>query len=311
MTSITPPSQSSQYLTQSLGLPTQQSGVRWVEEALILGPDGVVCTKEHQPILETAWRYDGPTDTLLPPAQVIPPAQCAQWGTTGVIGGFFSDCYFHWMFDLLPKAHLLAQDKATPEKLFVGGKPLSFKKDTLQQLGIEEVLWGSEHASVRARAVAIAHPGHPPGLVSPWVISWLRESFLDACVRPPFRRLYLTRAGASQRQILNEDELLTSLLPLGFQKLDLATLPVKEQARLFAEAEIVVAPHGAGLTNLAFCQPGTQVVELFPDTYQNPCYERLSQMLHLDYQAHRFPCQSRHYHFNATILNLGLPSANF
>ncbi len=53
-------------------------------------------------------------------------------------------------------------------------------------------------------------------------------------------------------------------------------MSVKEQVKLFAEAELVVAAHGAALTNLVFCSPGTRIVELFPPDYVNVCFWALS-----------------------------------
>jgi capsular polysaccharide biosynthesis protein len=46
--------------------------------------------------------------------------------------------------------------------------------------------------------------------------------------------------------------------------------------RAFAEAEYIVGPHGAGLTNLAFAPPGAAVVELFAGDYVNECFWALA-----------------------------------
>ncbi len=45
--------------------------------------------------------------------------------------------------------------------------------------------------------------------------------------------------------------------------------PLLEQLRTFAGAKVVVGPHGAGLSNLMGCQPGTTVVEFMDILYQN------------------------------------------
>ena len=37
-----------------------------------------------------------------------------------------------------------------------------------------------------------------------------------------------------------------------------------DQIRAFGEADVIVAPHGAALANLAFCSPGAALLELFP-----------------------------------------------
>ena len=45
----------------------------------------------------------------------------------------------------------------------------------------------------------------------------------------------------------------------------------------------MVAPHGAGLTNLTFCQPGTQVIEIFSPGYITPLYWFLSNICGLEH----------------------------
>jgi hypothetical protein len=60
-------------------------------------------------------------------------------------------------------------------------------------------------------------------------------------------------------------------------------LSVAQQAALLAEAEVVLAIHGSGLTNIVFCQPGTKVVELFSPYYVYPCYWLLSNLMQLEY----------------------------
>ena len=52
--------------------------------------------------------------------------------------------------------------------------------------------------------------------------------------------------------------------------------------RMFAEAVMVVAPHGAGLANLVFCQPKTVVVEVVCD---NLCFLVLAHNLGHHYHA--------------------------
>jgi capsular polysaccharide biosynthesis protein len=66
---------------------------------------------------------------------------------------------------------------------------------------------------------------------------------------------------------------------MGFTTLHLEHMHVSEQAKAFNSAEIIVAPHGAGLANLVFCQPGTVVVELFAAAYVNPVFWRLADVV--------------------------------
>ena len=49
--------------------------------------------------------------------------------------------------------------------------------------------------------------------------------------------------------------------------LDSGTLTVQEQIDVFHGAEVIIAPHGAALTNITFCTPGARVLEMFAGTY--------------------------------------------
>jgi hypothetical protein len=96
--------------------------------------------------------------------------------------------------------------------------------------------------------------------------------------RRPGHRILISRAGAANRRILNEADLLQALSPLGFERYRLETLSIEEQIALFQDAECVVAPHGAGLANLVFA-PETAVVELFGSRFVVPHYYLLTKAL--------------------------------
>ncbi len=82
---------------------------------------------------------------------------------------------------------------------------------------------------------------------------------------------------------MNEDEILNLLKSYGFTVIVLESMSVLEQAALFSQAKIIISPHGSGLTNLVFCQPGTKVIELFTPNYVYHCYWWISNLIGLDY----------------------------
>jgi len=98
----------------------------------------------------------------------------------------------------------------------------------------------------------------------------------------PGNRILISRAGAVNRRISNENQLLRALTPLGFQRYRLEALSIEDQVALFQDAECVVAPHGAGLANLIFA-PDTAVVELFGSRFVVPHYYLLTKALGLSY----------------------------
>ncbi|MEX2400246.1 MAG: glycosyltransferase family 61 protein [Rhodothermales bacterium] len=91
--------------------------------------------------------------------------------------------------------------------------------------------------------------------------------------RPPSRRhrIFISREGSSKRQMLNQEDLLSALSRLGFQKFILEDLSAPEQIELFHDAEVVVGTHGAGLTNVLFSKR-LKVLEIFPRDFIEPHY---------------------------------------
>lgn len=94
------------------------------------------------------------------------------------------------------------------------------------------------------------------------------------------RRLLVKRLG-NARAISNFDEVEASLHPLGFETVWLEGCSIEEQILMFQSAEFVVACHGAGLTNLLYCEPGTKVIEFMPTVEMRPFFWLISQKLGL------------------------------
>ncbi len=63
-----------------------------------------------------------------------------------------------------------------------------------------------------------------------------------------------------------------------FEKIVLSPRPVPEQITLFAGADVIAGPHGAGLANLVFAAHGVRFAEFFPPGQLQPVYSRLAQV---------------------------------
>lgn len=103
----------------------------------------------------------------------------------------------------------------------------------------------------------------------------IRSRFVPQRKSRQNRRLFISRLDASYRRVENRRDLLDALHPLGFEEITLSDKSVRTQAELLYDAEVVVASHGAGLTNLLFAQKAS-VVELFPTPVLTPHYYLLS-----------------------------------
>jgi capsular polysaccharide biosynthesis protein len=207
-------------------------------------------------------------------------------GRLGVATATNQDFYYHWIFDELPRLHLAVGEGV--DRVYLQRK-FPFQAATLGVLGVdgsaivntEDEPWVSaDELVVPCHQIMTGH--HHPR----WVIDWLRDRFLPLAEssdrKGRRRRLFISRSSARNRRLVNEDEIWALLEPRGFEYILAEKLDFAEQVTMFANAEAVVAPHGAGLTNLVFCAPGTRVIELFPSRTVD-CYYRLSVELDLEY----------------------------
>lgn len=201
--------------------------------------------------------------------------------------------YYHWMFDVLPRFDLLRKSKLKIDKYIVNNNgPVQYQYDTLKAIGLTGDKIIQTYKGIHLRAKRLAVPSMvvpaPPSSRAPsrWACDYLRMQFLDkqrARRRKGYERIYISRADAGHRRVLNEDMVMQVLERYGFKKVVLKTMSVADQVQLFYNADVVVAPHGAGLTNLVFCRPGTKVVEIYSPKHMNPCYWYLSNHVNLDY----------------------------
>jgi hypothetical protein len=111
-----------------------------------------------------------------------------------------------------------------------------------------------------------------------WLVEFLRNEFTEK-LEQRFRRLYIPRY--TTRKISNEKDLIAILEKFGFEVFE----PSQHMnaPSYFSEAEIVIGAHGAALANLAFCQPGTKVLELMPSDHVFPHWYTLSAAADLEY----------------------------
>jgi len=101
----------------------------------------------------------------------------------------------------------------------------------------------------------------------------------------PEQLLFVSRGNTRLRRLVNEAELMAALLDFDFEFFLPKSNDHGSQIEAFRSARVVVAVHGAALTNLLFCQPGALVIELFPSNHVKSTYCWLAMRLGLRYRA--------------------------
>jgi Glycosyltransferase 61 len=212
-------------------------------------------------------------------------------GRVAVLATEAAGLYYHWLFQLLPRFELLRRGGIKLRDIdyyYVNSQRSRFQRDTLMSLGIEpsKIIDGNEVPYLKARELVV--PSVPLGAscFRPWMIDFLRDSFLPKNWRemgPTGRRLYISRGLAGYRRVLNETEVIRFLSERGFEVAAMETMSVPEQAAVMAACDVVVGPHGGGMSNLVFCMPGTKVIEIYSPELVATYFWKLSNQLGLDY----------------------------
>ncbi len=208
----------------------------------------------------------------------------SKWkGITGVLASRGTDCYYHWMFDVLPRLELL---EGRPVDRYLAPSRLPFQRDTLGAMGIAEKCIPTHEFGCREFETLFVPslPSHS-GMPNFRVCNYLRRKLLHS-PGGRTRKLYISRGDVSKRQVLDEPCLIEELKRAGFSICQLGGMSHAAQVELFSSASIVVAPHGAALSNLVFCNPGVPVVELVHPRYPHWCYWYICGSVGLNYHYH-------------------------
>jgi capsular polysaccharide biosynthesis protein len=111
----------------------------------------------------------------------------------------------------------------------------------------------------------------------------VRDAFRDPEAPAPHRCVYISRAEATYRRLVNEDEVWALLQKAGFERVRMEALSFEQQVQLMRETAVLVAPHGAGLANMLFLDPSACVVEIAVKEYPSPDFYAMAASLGLRY----------------------------
>ncbi len=202
-------------------------------------------------------------------------------GTAVILAAASGANYYHWLLESLPRLVLLREAGYSLDQIdhfLLNEQQQPFHEQTLDLLGIPAA---KRRPGCKARVyccdrLVVPSLPAPPVVFPAWVLDFLRRSFLPTARRAAHgQRLFISRRRAARRRVDNEQELGALLRRAGFKTVSLETCSFAEQVELFASASVVVAPHGAGLANLVFANPGTKVIELVGPSFINHCYKKL------------------------------------
>lgn len=257
--------------------------------------NGYIFGSNHKLIYKHCEHPDYKVDVLvkrcLSLTQPLVPKNLA--GTVGYLGfSRWSHNYYHWMCQIVPRIILYRMagfsfkrvivDLLPPvadlsniieESLFVLGIP----KQNICYLKDREVYTVDNLVSVPVHSVTPTRA----------VVKILRDIFYTGHsipADPTYKKIYISRTDAPWGRLTDNEQVVREILTeQGFVVVTLNAMSIYRQAQIFSSAEVIVAPHGAGLTNIIFSQPGIKLLELMPKNREVEIYEIFAKWQNLSY----------------------------
>ena len=215
-----------------------------------------------------------------------------------LVQGASGENYFHWLVDILPKIKICIQNYPIDKiDYFYLPKLLNPQRETLRHLGIKpnQIINSRSEKHISAdKVIFTSHPWYTKGKfhdqshkLPKWSIIWVKNTFLS--FKKKFKsnkKIFLDRSNSkySHCQIINNKELKIFLRSLGFKFVKPDKLSFAKQVYMFWNAKFVIGAHGAAFTNIIFCRPKTQIVELRPHGHPGRNYQRIASINKLRYR---------------------------
>jgi len=187
--------------------------------------------------------------------------------------------YYHWTLEALTRV-LLVYDLSFFKnyKIAIKAGALPFVKDSLKflfDINSEQLIEKPLYKRIKTKKTLVVSFPHIRNETSensnvyyPFIIKKLNDLATKRLIEKGIdlntsKNIIISRKKAFERKIINEEELLGFLNEFNFEAIALESLSFLEQVTLFANAGIVIASHGAGITNLIYSKK-CLLIEMFP-----------------------------------------------
>ena len=262
---------------QNVNLTFEDPFLAKLPQARMLGPEGSVISADGGIVAQSTW-----TGALFQRDRIyrsvrLPTPQFHAGSFYTITNNFWNN-YYHWVVETLTR--LFAYPEKERPRLIVNSPLAPWQLESLRLMGFrdDELLFLDHGYHSFETLFFPSHIG-----INPLTLKWLRDKMLPSQSPSPAKRIYVTRRLASRRRVLNEKDLEPLLLDHGFVFVDLETFSFADQVRTFSEAEMIVAIHGAGLTNMVWAPPGCKIMEIMDPNHVSLMYYVLSEVLGQSY----------------------------
>lgn len=196
--------------------------------------------------------------------------------------GEHEENYFHWVTEILPRIYLYLKLTRENEiqllvsdglngnlyemlRIICGDKRIIKRLNPGLSYRVLRLVYPSDVS--RIFDVYDRAPSHettylPVGLLKQMILTM--KTSINPFSGKGSTRIYVKRV-STYRTLLNEEEIEKFLVERGFCPIDPGQLSIKAQVEFFAQADFVIGPSGAAMTNIVWCNDQARVLVLHSD----------------------------------------------
>lgn len=272
-----------QYLTQTevTSIPVSHNQTMHLSGSVVIGPDGDAMECKQRTVIPSL----GCRDSLGPLPQCDEALH--EYKKVIIISQYWGEGYFHFFVEGMARLMDVDPSVYSVEVVHVHTN-IMHHQIAVQMLSLISSNLIPIGGSVRAEN-AIIPPPTPCGghRYSQRHIPLLRLSLQNKLTVKQPKHVVLVRRHGS-RAIANHAVLLREISLLFPVTVHEGSEPILDQLQMFSDAFLVIAPHGAGLSNVLAMQEKTSVIEILP-AHMNACYALLAFNLGLCYAPYFDP----------------------
>lgn len=270
-----------------------QPFVAELKNAQIVGPTAAIFDEDKQIVEEPLPQIENlPIRALV--AQKMFIANTPKVDTVCSLVHAASHVYGHWIADCLMRlqgVEYYQQMTGRKPLLIVNSNLRPWQIDSLKLLGYgadDYIQWKWNLRGFNVERAVVPSFRRQGNWIDPSACRWLKQRMLsnlpptEKSEIPLSRRIYISRKKEVGRSVVNEDEVMEALRPLGFITYNLETINFLDEVRLFSQAEIIIGTHGSGLTNMIFSQNRPIIIDLF-SSWHTSWFANLSTSLGYPY----------------------------
>ena len=197
---------------------------------------------------------------------------------------YWSNVYFHWICDTLPRMHHLQTFDPSIVFLVPEEKYAGYARQSMEALGISRIEVIPKGCTALVPELFVLDHLAPTGNFHPPTMLTIRERLIKSPGVPGHRGIYASRAKARYKHVVNEQAVNGMLSDVGVETVYFEEMPFTEQVQVMQNTKLLIGMHGANLTNMLFMPSGGIVLEFREiGDKKNNCFYALADALGLHY----------------------------